>query len=66
MYNHVQDDHSGYEKFFYNLVGGFWALVLCHYNRCGCWQIVAEMFKNNLEQAKVRMIAANNDRVTQV
>jgi hypothetical protein len=23
MYNHVQDDHSGYEKFLYNHVGGF-------------------------------------------
>jgi hypothetical protein len=35
MYNHVQDDHSGYEKLLYNHVGGFWTPVLCHYNRCG-------------------------------
>jgi hypothetical protein len=66
MYNHVQDDHSGYEKFLYNQVCGFWAPVLCHYNRCGCWPIVAEMFKDNLEQAKLRVIPANSDRATQV
>jgi hypothetical protein len=66
MYNHVQDDHSGYEKFLYNHVGGSWTPVLCHYDRCGCWTIVAEMFKDNLEQAELRVIPANSNRVTQV
>jgi hypothetical protein len=61
MYNHVQDDHEGCEKFLYNQVGGFWAPVLCHYNRCGCWPIVAEMFNDNLEQAELRVIPANSD-----
>jgi hypothetical protein len=66
MYNHVQDDHSGYEKFLYNQVGGFWALVLCYYNQHGCWLMVAEMFEDDREQADVRVIPANSDRATQV
>jgi hypothetical protein len=66
MYNHVQDDHSSYDKFLYNHVGGFWAQLLCHYNRCGYSPTVAEMFEDDLEQADVRVIPANSDRATQV
>jgi hypothetical protein len=66
MYDHVQDDHSGCEKFLYNQIGGFWAPVLCHYNQHGSWPIVAEMFNDNLEQAELRVLPADSDRATQV